>query len=373
MRATRSMTAWVVAAAGLWLLACGGGSETTGGGGSTSSAGGAGSSTGGATGQGGGSSGVGGFHATGGGNAQGGGEGCLTSEAAAEESPLDLIVLLDRSASMAGPVWNGSVAALTTFFQSPGGASVSAGLEFFPPSGSEPQCQPSSYNPIAVPVADLATSSATLVSAVQSQSPAGAETPTWAALYGTLQFATNYQEQNADHVVVVVLASDGDPTACNTQVTDIADIASTALAYNGVRTFVVAIQGATLANLDQIAAAGGTGQAFDVTSDISLFSQKLDEIRAQVVACEFLIPEPGDGMDFDPTKLNVTYDPGGMGSPGDIPQVANLDACNGGDGWYYDNPNAPTKALLCPATCDTVQADGMAKVSFVFGCPTIVK
>jgi hypothetical protein len=99
----------------------------------------------------------------------------------------------------------------------------------------------------------------------------------------------------------------------------------------------------------------------------------MEEIRAEVVACEFLIPDPEPGQEFDPTKLNISYDAGSMGNPEDIPQVASLDDCAGEDGWYYDNPQAPTKALLCPATCDTVQLDNMAKVKFVFGCPTIVK
>jgi hypothetical protein len=99
----------------------------------------------------------------------------------------------------------------------------------------------------------------------------------------------------------------------------------------------------------------------------------MDEIRAQVIECEFVIPDPTSGDPFDPTKLNISYDAGGMGMPQDIPQVASLNDCAGGNGWYYDNPAAPTKVLLCPALCQTVQGDTMAKVSFVFGCPTIVK
>jgi hypothetical protein len=173
-------------------------------------------------------------------------------------------------------------------------------------------------------------------------------------------------------VVIVVLASDGDPTSCNTNIQDIASLADTALAYNGVRTFVIAIAGSTVANLDQIAAAGGTQAAFDVTNDITLFAQKMDEIRKEVLACELLIPDPGNGDEFDPTKVNVSYTPGDGSMAQDIPQAQDLDDCGGNPGWYYDNPAAPTKILLCPATCTTVQADDMAKVDFVFGCPTVL-
>ena len=301
----------------------------------------------------------------------GGNQGCLTENAEATVSPLDIIVLLDRSGSMSGSKWNGSVTALTNFFQSPGGTGISAGISYFGPPNGDPECQPASYNPLHVPVVDLATSSATLVNDVQSQSPAGSTTPTWAALYGTLQYANDYQDQNPTHVVIVVLASDGDPTSCNTSITDIAALAAQAYAYNGVRTFVIAIQGSTIANLDQIAAAGGTMAAYDVTNDIMLFQQKMDEIRKDVLACEFVIPDPTSGT-FDPTKVNVEYTPGGNGTPENIPQASDAADCGNDPGWYYDNPAAPTKIIFCPASCATIQADDMAKVQFVFGCPTIV-
>lgn len=305
---------------------------------------------------------------TGGGT--GGGENCLESSQEAIVSPLDMIVLLDRSGSMSGALWDGSVAALTNFFQNPGGAEVSAGISYFPPPGGALECQPSSYDPLHVPIVDLATSATTLVDDMQVQIPEGDDTPTYAGLYGTLLHANDHQDQNPDHVVVVVLASDGDPTACNTDIFDIADLAATAHAYNGVRTFVIAIQGATVQNLDEIAAAGGTTAALDVTTDITQFQLKMDEIRKEVLACEYVIPEP-EGQEFDPTKVNVRYTPGG-GAAESIPQADDLADCGDDPGWYYDNPVMPTKIIFCPASCALIQSDDMAKVDFVFGCPTVV-
>jgi hypothetical protein len=329
------------------------------------------SSTGGAGGAGGdiftvGAGGEGGFLPSG----SGGGENCLESSQEAIVSPLDVMVLLDRSGSMSGALWDGSVAALESFFQNPGATEISAGISYFPPPGNALECQPSSYDPPHVPVVDLATDAATLVSDMQSQTPAGDDTPTYAGLYGTLVYANDYQDQNPDHVVIVVLASDGDPTACNTDVGDISDLAATAHAYNGVRTFVIAIQGATVANLDQIAAAGGTMAALDVTSDITQFQQALDDIRKEVLACEYVIPDPED-QEFDPTKVNVEYT-SGAGDTESIPQADDLADCGDDPGWYYDNPQNPTKIIFCPATCDLIQSDDMAKVDFIFGCPTIV-
>jgi hypothetical protein len=302
----------------------------------------------------------------------GGSMSCLESSAEATVSPLDIVVLLDRSGSMAGSLWNGSVSALSSFFQNPGGADISAGISYFPPPGSALECQPSSYNPLHVPIVDLATSAATLDSDMMMQTPAGNATPTWAGLYGTLQYANDHQDLNPDHVVIVVLASDGDPTSCNIDINDISALAATAYAYNGVRTFVVAIQGATVSNLDMIAAAGGTMQAYDVTTDVTLFKQKMDEIRKQVLSCEFVIPDPRGGEEFDPGEVNVNYTPGGSNTPESIPQAADANDCGDDPGWYYDNPSAPKKILFCPATCDLIQMDDRAKVEFVFGCPTVV-
>src|SRR5690606_13024460 len=107
-----------------------------------------------------------------------------------------------------------------------------------------------------------------------------------------------------------------------------------------------------------------------VTTDINLFKQKMDEIRAEVLGCEYIIPDPTSG-EFEPTKVNVKYTPGG-GTPENIPQAQSLEDCGDDPGWYYDNAQNPTKIFFCPATCTTIQADDMAKVDFVFGCPTIV-
>lgn len=306
-----------------------------------------------------------------GGNGEGGAKQCLVESAEGKRKELDILVVLDRSGSMAGDLWEGSIDALTQFFEDPASDGVRAAVSFFPPQNGDDACAPSSYSPPLVPETVIPQDSGTLVTAMSATSPAGNATPIYGALYGSLQWATLHQDANPDRVVVVVLASDGDPTDCNTSIPAIAQIAATANAYNGVRTYVVAIQGATLANLDQIASAGGTMQALDVTNDISLFQQRMEEIRGEVLGCEFDIPEP-EGEEFDPLKLNIEYSPDGIQEPETIPQVANAQACGSDGGWYYDNPSAPTKILLCPTSCQDVQSQSTATITFAFGCPTVV-
>jgi hypothetical protein len=69
----------------------------------------------------------------------------------------------------------------------------------------------------------------------------------------------------------------------------------------------------------------------------------------------------------------VTYTPGTGGTPETFPKVDNEAACGNTDGWYYDNPAAPTKVVLCKASCDKAKGDSKAQVSVAFGCKTVVK
>lgn len=296
---------------------------------------------------------------------------CHSESAEGERKELDILIVLDRSGSMAGDLWNGSVDSLTTFFEDPSSVGIRAAMSFFPPQDGAEACSPGSYNPPEVPISTIPSSSSTLTNALGSTTPAGDATPVYGAMYGSLQWATLHQDANPDRVVVVVLASDGDPTQCNTSIDAIAGIAETAYAYNGVRTFVVAIQGATLDNLDVIAAAGGTTAALDITSDISLFQQKMEEIRGAVLGCEFDIPMP-TAEEFDPLKLNVEYAPDDATPFETIGQVAGSADCGDDPGWYYNDADAPTKILLCPASCSAVQTSPTAIINFAFGCPTVV-
>ncbi|RLB61023.1 MAG: hypothetical protein DRI90_12320, partial [Deltaproteobacteria bacterium] len=232
----------------------------------------------------------------------------------------------------------------------------------------------SDYNPPQYPVGPLPGHSS-ILGQVLTGMLLGGETPTYPALEGSLAWAVTYQQAHPELDVVVALASDGDPTTCDTDAGNIAALAADALATAGVRTFAVAINGATLTNLDQIAAAGGTGQALDVTSDASAIEEKMAEIREVTVACDLEIPEPDPSDPFVPTQLNVNLDPDGSdgSQPGSvIAQVPSESDCGSEPGWYYDTPEKPTKVFLCPATCDLLKSPN-ATVTFTFGCPTIVK
>lgn len=106
------------------------------------------------------------------------------------------------------------------------------------------------------------------------------------------------------------------------------------------------------------------------------FGPVFDQVSMAVVsgaalACEYPIPPPPDGEDFDPDEVNVEFDDG-MGGTLEIGRVDTPAACAGVmNGWYYDVPATPTNIVLCPQTCDTIQGFASASVSIKFGCATI--
>ena len=94
-------------------------------------------------------------------------------------------------------------------------------------------------------------------------------------------------------------------------------------------------------------------------------------IGGSVLACEWAIPEPPMGETLDPNQVNVEFDDG-QGMVETIGRVDDPTACAGvADGWYYDDPAAPTMILACPQTCERMQDAMMASVSIQLGCATI--
>ena len=92
------------------------------------------------------------------------------------------------------------------------------------------------------------------------------------------------------------------------------------------------------------------------------------------LSCELTIPVPDEG-DLDPESVNVQIVADEM--PTALFKVASAAACGPAGGWYYDSDAAPTKVLLCPASCAVAQsAVGPGKtgrIEVLFGCATIAQ
>jgi len=97
-------------------------------------------------------------------------------------------------------------------------------------------------------------------------------------------------------------------------------------------------------------------------------------LETSKLSCTLDIPKPEEG-ELDPEAVNVQIVSNDQ--PLGLVKVANAAACGPTGGWYYDNDAAPTKVLLCSASCDLAQAAvGPGKtgsIQVLFGCATIAQ
>ena len=131
--------------------------------------------------------------------------------------------------------------------------------------------------------------------------------------------------------------------------------------------------GQQLVNLNEIAAAGGTNQAYlvgatDVTGQVLAALNKIRGLAQ--IPCELQIPPPPAGQSLDFHQVNVGYC-SAAGQSRTFFYVDTASRCDPREGgWYYDDPSKPTQISLCGATCDQVSAPGGSLFMSV-GCATL--
>jgi hypothetical protein len=190
--------------------------------------------------------------------------------------------------------------------------------------------------------------------------------------------------------MIGVLVTDGDATQCEQRTSNLAQIAAAQLANTGIRTFIIGMDGATEANLEEIAVAGGADPHDDFCGSIrppchywnvgdgsgSVLASALRAISEQAVPlpCEIdivgLAAPQGETLDY--ARINVTLTEADRVTT--IPRVSDAASCPTGElAWFYDDPAPPTRIRLCPAACEAVTAAGDgAKLNVVAGCTDTV-
>jgi hypothetical protein len=103
-------------------------------------------------------------------------------------------------------------------------------------------------------------------------------------------------------------------------------------------------------------------------TDYSPIFQQIANGIVGSLACEFVMPTASGGAAVDPNNVSMQYTPPG-GTAAGVSRVNDASQC-AGDGWYYDDNTNPTKLLLCPTTCTTVQSSVGGKVDILVGCLT---
>jgi hypothetical protein len=371
-------TAWAVALAG--LLACARVDISTGPGQVDAGSGGAGAQTdaeipGG--------SGSGGRVLLGGGGADGE-KSCGLESFDLERRPVDIFVLLDRSASMARDSmdkdipagsatpskWSQIVPALADVVTKVGG-DISWGFKTFPEDGS--QCAQKTLTPkIDVPVAPQ--NGAAIATAVMGTTPLGNGTPTGGAFDVVTRYLTGITN---DHRKFILFATDGQPSCSGTlgslafvqggnpAAVGAATSAITAAATAGIHTFVVGVatKKADTQTLTEWAAAG-----MEARADANPLATKfyLGATKDELLAAFTTITNVAQTCVFNLTKAppvpnKIAVKVRGLKAPFDTAHA---------DGWDYTD-GANTAVEVFGSWCDMVKTTAANKVEITFGCPNI--
>jgi hypothetical protein len=312
-------------------------------------------------------------------------------------SPLDIHLVLDRTGSMgedcdyvAGnspPV--SSKACFATYALADYLIDVSPAVDTslaFDVMSLSNLCDGSDYDPALIAKTSLpVTSGSALVQRISAEDFSGGfGTRIEGALRGIADYTAN--NQTAGREMIGVLITDGDATRCDTDNSSLAAIIADHLTNTGLRTFIIGMEGATEANLEELAIAGGADPHSDFCGGVATpchywnvgdgsgaaLASALQAISQQAVPlpCEIdvtgLTAPVGEVLDYG--RVNVTLTEGETVTT--IPQVGNADACPSDQpAWYYDVPSAPSKIFLCQNACDAVSAAGDgANLNVVAGC-----
>jgi hypothetical protein len=352
---------------------------------------------------------------SGGSGALGGGETCEEMVTEGERLPLDMFFVFDVSGSMnrsvdGGTRWTVVRQALVDFLGSPESAGIGSGITYFPQvipgaptactensqciSGGEDYgpcvggflgicdffgvaicsceksdvCYVDAYSTPAVPIT-LPADSGPVVNSLMTRADPNGGTPLRPALEGGHAYAASWAASNPGRKTALVLVGDGEPVGCSNNSIGAAETAAQG-ALNGpnqIPTYVIGI-GPSLENLNRIAAAGGTEQAYlmDDSEAAVKFAEAMDDIRGRAIPCDFVI---GDDESIDRTKVNVNYVPRGSTEQEEVLQTfeGRPENCTAEGGWYY-SPTNDMQVVMCPATCDRLGGGG--RLSVAVGCET---
>ncbi len=210
-------------------------------------------------------------------------------------------------------------------------------------------------------------------------------TPSLPALEGVIAAAVANGEVNPSHKTFVLFVTDGFPTVCDPDlygpdpILPIQNLAAVAAAGfgQGIPTYVIGVftpneELEAAQNLGAIAVAGGTEDAFIVSTESNVSDELLEalnEVRADLLDCEFELVTEGEMIDFDEVWVRVFPD---AGDPIWVPFVGSEAGCDPvTGGFHYDvppNEGTPSRVVLCGATCDLLSGSEDPLVEVFTAC-----
>jgi hypothetical protein len=288
-----------------------------------------------------------------------GGANCGMQTSGTSRQPADVLLVLDRSGSMAYSTsadsncatgatnctdrWSALTSAVSATIGSASG-SINWGLKLFSSTGNA--CGIGSG--VEVPITTTAVT--TIQSLIASTQPGG-NTPTAQAIQAATAYLQTVTDQNTKSIL---LATDGEPNCAsggsstpNVQATVDAIAAAKAA---GFPVYVIGI-GPSVGDLDNFAVAGGTPNYFPATSPQAL-TDAFTSISKAVTTCTF------DLAQAPPDANNVA-----------VYLDKSMVAKDSANGWSL-GANSLT-IVLNGSTCDRITSGAATQVQVLFGCPGI--
>lgn len=286
------------------------------------------------------------------------------------QNPAEVLLVLDRSASMKDPPsgssgsskWDLVVPGVNQVVTSTSGT-VSWGLKSYP-EGEGAECIAGSVTE-AIPVTLAPGHAQAVTEAVSATTPEGNGTPTGDAIDAAVVYLKTVKSSNPKFVL---LATDGEPSCANdkkdTKAARTAAVkAVTEAATAGFKTFVVGVattkDSATNA-LNDMAVAGKMPRTGPDSTKFYLASTKdelvsaLQLITGQVSSCTFELTH------IPPDPANVAVHVNGMSAPRDTTHV---------EGWDYTNADE-LEVEVYGSWCEQIKGAAAGnKVNFILGCP----
>jgi hypothetical protein len=274
---------------------------------------------------------------------------CGQQEFTLSKVPPNVMLVLDRSASMIEPIATGATTTKYDDLKSAIGSLVGRyddtmrfGATFF---ASDDDCQ-------AGLVGSVAAKNGSTIEQQLALLPPGGNTPTATTLDAVI---ASHQLADPTRANYLVLATDGIPNC------DDVDVKKRIEAFYAgtprVRTFIIGIGSETDSQpglLNDWADAGHTARAGDVhyyqTNSSTTLDAAFDAIAGDIASCDFKLTNPPDAQDLQVWENGFPVAPSWT------------------SGWTFD---ASTETLsLHGAPCDAVKNQAGTKVSVVYACPT---
>lgn len=345
------------------------------------------------------------------------GAGCGSTRVAADPPLINVLIVVDKSASMnnkpagfAVDKWTALHTALASTFDQTK-AKISFGLELYPYSGKTggaltSSCEMPAGDAVVVPVADGSKSAPLILKALDDNPPSG-QTPTAAALARADQYFTTGAGKALKGEKYVLLATDGGPNCsqtlkscgietctvnmdglgCPSKATNCCDpkngdadgvsncldeadsvAAVAALAKHGIKTFVVGIPGteAYASTLDALALKSGVENPDAPPAYFAVSAEKgaagLGDVLSSITTG--LVTSCKLQLEAVPPVPNDVYVVVGQTNGSGV--ALEQDDPNG---WVYDNSVTPPAIVIQGSACTKLEADGAPYINVSYGCP----